>query len=85
MSLRDKYANEEWDELQEEIRKRKQESVPLAFYNEFRKISISEQDRQLISTVRLLLEKLERTKFHKMPAFNTEFNKLKKILENERC
>ena len=84
MSLRDKYTDEEWEELQNKIRESKPMVVPRAVYEDLRNIALSEQDRQLISTVKSLLEKLERTKFHKMPTFNTEFNKLKKILENER-
>ena len=84
MSLRDKYTDEEWEELQNKVRETKPMVVPMVVHEEFRKIALDEQDRQLISSVKSLLEKLERTKFYKIPTFNSEYNKLKKILENER-
>ena len=84
MSLRDKYTEEEWEELQNKVRERKPMVVPKVVYEELRNIALSELDHQLISSVKSLLEKLERTKFYKMPTFNSEYNRLKKILENER-
>lgn len=84
MSLRDKYTDEEWEELQNKVRERKPMVVPKVVYEELRNIALSELDHQLISSVKSLLEKLERTKFYKMPTFNSEYNRLKKILENER-
>lgn len=85
MSLRDKYTDEEWEELKSTYsttipNKEKPILCGLKVSNEFERITKEETESLFISAVEKLIEGIERERLQVKPHVKEPYTKVKKIL-----